>query len=94
MVERGGRVPAYMTPREGALETVSLHVDPKATDEWAGYGNIKNGIAGNYGVSVKWLQSYVNEYVWRYNHHSDRRTTFGALLQRAVEVEPECRDAI
>jgi hypothetical protein len=40
MVGRGGDVRAYVTPREGALETVSLHVDPKATvytDEWAGY---------------------------------------------------------
>ena len=124
MVERGGRVRAYVTPREGALETVSLHVDPKATvytDEWAGYrnlhtthsthhtikhtdrvyasghvhtqtiegffGNVKNGIAGNYhGVSVKWLQSYVNEYCWRYNHRYDGRTMFGALLQRAASV--------
>jgi transposase len=51
------------------------------------FGNVKNGIAGNYhGVSVKWLQSYVNEYVWRYNHHSDARTTFGALLERAATV--------
>ena len=33
------------------------------------FGNVKNGIAGNYhGVSAKWLQSYFNEYVWRYNH--------------------------
>src|ERR1039458_4822821 len=31
MVERGGRVRAYVHPREGALETVSLHVDCKAT---------------------------------------------------------------
>ena len=33
------------------------------------FGNVKNGIAGNYhGVSVKWLQGYLNEYTWRYNH--------------------------
>ncbi len=124
MVERGGRVRAYVTPREGALETVSLHVDPKATvytDEWAGYrnlhtthpthytikhadrvyasgdvhtqtiegffGNIKNGIAGNYhGVSVKWLQSYINEYVWRYNHGDSGRSMFAMLLSRAANT--------
>jgi transposase len=126
MVERGGRVRAYVKPREGALETVSLHVSPKATvytDEWAGYrnlhsthpthhtikhadrvyairgvhtqtidgffGNMKNGIAGNYhGVSVKWLQSYINEYAWRYNHRYDGRTMFVELLRRAADVEP------
>jgi transposase len=127
MVERGGRVRAYVQPRDGALETVSLHVDPSAvvyTDEWAGYrklhmthpthrtirhtdrvyasgdvhtqtiegffGNVKNGIAGNYhGVSVKWLQSYLNEYTWRYNHrYSDGRSMFAELLRRAVVVEP------
>jgi transposase len=122
MVERGGKARAYVQPREGALATVSLHVDPKATvytDEWAGYrklhtthpthrtirhadriyasgdvhtqtidgffGNIKNGIAGNYhGVSVKWLQGYLNEYVWRYNHRTDRRAMFQTLLLRTV----------
>ena len=127
MVERGGRVRAYVQPREGALETVSLHVDPNATvytDEWAGYrslrtthpthktirhtdkvyasgdvhtqtiegwfGNVKNGIAGNYhGVSVKWLQSYINEYTWRYNHrYRGGRSMFAELLRRAVVVEP------
>jgi transposase len=126
MVERGGRVRAYVQPREGALATVSLHVDPTATvytDEWAGYtklrqthpthhtikhadrvyargdihtqtiegffGNVKNGIAGNYhGVSVKWLQSYLNEYTWRYNHRDNGRTMFAELLRRAAVVEP------
>jgi len=122
MVERGGNVRAYVQPREGALDTVSRHVDPAAvvyTDEWAGYrnlhsthpthltirhgdrvyaqgdvhtqtiegffGNVKNGIAGNYhGVSAKWLQSYFNEYVWRYNHRADKRAMFQTLLLRAA----------
>jgi transposase-like protein len=127
MVERGGKVRAYVQPREGALDTVSRHIDPSATvytDEWAGYrnlhsthpthltirhtdrvyasgdihtqtiegffGNVKNGIAGNYhGVSAKWLQSYVNEYAWRYNHrYSDGRSMFAELVRRAAAVEP------
>jgi hypothetical protein len=38
------------------------------------FGNLKRGIAGNYhAVSRKWLQGYVNEYVWRYNHGRDGR---------------------
>ena len=43
MVERGGNVRAYVQPREGSLETVSQHIDPKATvytDEWAGYRHL------------------------------------------------------
>ena len=56
------------------------------------FGNVKNGIAGNYhGVSVKWLQSYVNEYAWRYNHRDNGRTMFAELVRRSAEVEP--RDA-
>jgi transposase len=126
MVERGGNVRAYVQPREGALATVSRHIDPKATvytDEWAGYrnlhsthpahltirhtdrvyasgdvhtqtiegffGNVKNGIAGNYhGVSAKWLQSYLNEFVWRYNHRDDWRGMFAELVLRSAEVQP------
>ncbi len=31
-------------------------------------GTVKNGIRGNYhSVSRKWLQGYLNEFVWRYN---------------------------
>jgi transposase-like protein len=50
------------------------------------FGNVKNGIAGNYhGVSVKWLQSYLNEYTWRYNHrYRDGRSMFSELLARAT----------
>jgi transposase len=125
MVERGGRVRAYVQPGEGALATVSQHVDPKATvytDEWAGYrklrsthpthrtirhtdkvyasgdvhtqtiegffGNVKNGIAGNYhGVSAKWLQSYLNEFTWRYNHRGNGRGMFETLLVQAASLE-------
>jgi transposase-like protein len=123
IVERGGRVRAFVQPREGALATVSLHVDPKATvytDEWAGYnslhtthpkhhtinhsdrvyairgthtqtvegffGNVKRGISGVYhNVSVKWLQGYLNEYTWRYNHRSDATPMFLTLLSRAAD---------
>ena len=35
---------------------------------------VKNGIRGTYhSVSKKWLQGYLNEYAWRYNHRDDRR---------------------
>ena len=54
------------------------------------FGNVKNGIAGNYhGVSAKWLQGYLNEYTWRYNHRRrGGRSMFAELLLRAVVVTP------
>jgi transposase-like protein len=46
---------------------------------------VKNGIRGVYHcVSAKWLQGYVNEYVWRYNHRADGATMFKTLLHRAT----------
>ena len=46
---------------------------------------LKNGIRGVYhSVSPKWLQGYVNEYVWRYNHRDDGRAMFVTLLERAA----------
>jgi ribosomal protein L37AE/L43A len=49
------------------------------------FGNLKNGIRGNYhSVSSKWLQGYLNEYAWRYNHRKDERAMFKTLLLRAA----------
>ncbi|HEY5295648.1 MAG TPA: IS1595 family transposase [Gaiellaceae bacterium] len=45
----------------------------------------KNGIRGVYhSVSKKWLQGYLNEYAWRYNHRDDREAMFRLLLNRAA----------
>ncbi len=67
---------------------VYVHGDVHTQTVEGFFGNIKTGLAGNYhGVSAKWLQGYVNEFVWRYNHRGDDvRSTFGALLGRAVVV--------
>ncbi|MDQ3586985.1 MAG: IS1595 family transposase [Actinomycetota bacterium] len=51
------------------------------------FGNLKTGIRGNYKkVSRRWLQGYLNEFTWRYNHRAtvDRRSMFEALLLRTV----------
>jgi transposase len=53
------------------------------------FGNMKNGIRGNYhSVSRKWLQGYLNEFVWRYNQRRsmDGRAMFQALVLRAVDT--------
>jgi transposase len=50
------------------------------------FGLVKTGIRGVYhSVSAKWLQGYLNEYAWRYNHRDDRRAMFRMLLQRAAK---------
>jgi len=46
---------------------------------------VKNGVRGTYhSVSKKWLQGYLNEYAWRYNHRDDREAMFRLLLKRAT----------
>jgi transposase-like protein len=46
---------------------------------------VKRGISGtHHAVSPKWLQGYLNEYVWRYNHRDDPRAMFALLLLRAA----------
>jgi len=49
------------------------------------FGNLKTGIRGNYKkVSRRWLQGYLNEYTWRYNHRNSGKAMFEALLLRAA----------
>jgi transposase-like protein len=46
---------------------------------------LKNGIRGvHHGVSHKWLQGYVNEYVFRWNHREDAEPMFFILLRRSA----------
>ncbi len=46
----------------------------------------RTGFAATYhAVSSKWLQSYLNEYVWRYNARSNmHRSMFESLIERAA----------
>lgn len=46
---------------------------------------LKRGIAGVYhSVSAKYLQSYLDEYTFRYNHRDDDRPMFRTLLENVV----------
>jgi transposase len=52
------------------------------------FGNLKTGIRGNYKkVSRRWLQGYLNEFCWRYNHRKDmgRHAMFLELVGRAAD---------
>jgi transposase len=51
------------------------------------FGNLKTGIRGNYKkVSRRWLQGYLNEFCWRYNHRRDDLAMFRALLLSAASM--------
>ena len=49
------------------------------------WGNMKRGISGVYhNVSRKYLQGYVNEYCFRFNHRHDETPMFHSFLSRVV----------
>jgi transposase len=49
------------------------------------FGNLKTGMRGAYKkVSPRYLQSYVNEYAWRYNARQNGEALFMQLLARAA----------
>ncbi len=44
---------------------------------------LKRGIGGVYhSVSEKYLQSYINEYGFRYNHRKDEKPMFLSVLEK------------
>jgi transposase len=50
------------------------------------FGHLKPSIRGTYRkVSHRWLQGYLNEFTWRYNHRYDRKAMFYTLLARAAQ---------
>lgn len=49
------------------------------------FGLVKNAIRGvHHGVSHKWLQGYLNEYVWRWNRREQPRAMFLDLIDSAA----------
>ncbi len=49
------------------------------------WSQVKRGINGVYhSVSRQYLQSYIDEYVWRYNHRNDGRAMFFTLALRSA----------
>jgi hypothetical protein len=47
------------------------------------FGLLKNGIRGTYhSVSSKYLQSYLDEFAWRYNHRDEARPMFWTILDQ------------
>jgi transposase-like protein len=50
---------------------------------------VKGGIGGVYHhVSTEYLQNYVDEFVWRYNHRDDPRPMFWTFLDQVTKSVP------
>ena len=49
------------------------------------FGLFKTGVRGtHHAISTNWLHSYLNEWVWRYNHRHDTEPMFHQLLSNAT----------
>jgi transposase len=80
----GSRYIAHRRIRHEDRVYVSGNVHTQTVEGF--FGNLKNGIRGTYhSVSSKWLDSYLNEFCWRYNERSNTtRSMFESLLDRAA----------
>ena len=80
----GGHFAGHRRVRHAAGEYVISDAYTNTVEGF--FGNLKTGIRGNYKkVSHRWLQGYLNEFTWRYNHRHDRRAMFELLISRAVQ---------
>jgi transposase len=53
------------------------------------FGNLKNGIRGVYhSVSREYLQNYLDEYAWRYNHRDGPTPMFWTILDQVQKDRP------
>ena len=86
---------AYRTPlRQAGYQHKRVHHEARVyvegdahTQTIEGFWSlVKRGIGGtHHAVSAKYLQGYLNEYAWRYNHRMDGRSQFETLLLKASE---------
>ena len=54
------------------------------------FGLFKNGVRGVYhAVSTAYLQDYLNEYAWRYNHRDDSRPMLWSILDQVRKDRPQ-----
>ncbi len=75
----GQNFAAHYRIRHAARIYVDGNVHTQTIDGF--WGLVKNGLRGTYhAVSTKYLQTYLNEYAWRYNHRDDRHPMFLTLL--------------
>ena len=76
---------AHETIQHSAKQYVSGRVHTNNIEGM--WSNVKRGIDGvNHAVSPKYLQGYLDSYVYRFNHRSDVDPIFVQLLARAASV--------
>ncbi len=80
----GDHFAAHSRVRHAAGEYVMGEVHTNTIEGF--FGNLKPSIRGTYKkVSHKWLQGYLNEFCWRYNHRHDVEPMFDLLVSRAAQ---------
>jgi transposase len=80
----GDHFAAHSRVRHAAGEYVMGDVHTNTIEGF--FGNLKPSIRGTYKkVSHKWLQGYLNEFCWRYNHRHDVEPMFDLLISRAAQ---------
>lgn len=80
----GDHFAAHSRVRHAAGEYVMGEVHTNTIEGF--FGNLKPSIRGTYKkVSHKWLQGYLNEFCWRYNHRHDHEPMFDLLISRAAQ---------
>jgi transposase len=69
--------------RQGVYVSGSVH-----TNTIEGFfGHFKTDVRGtHHSISRRWLDSYLNEWVWKWNHRDDDEAMFRQLLTKAVEA--------
>lgn len=51
------------------------------------FGHFKTDVRGtHHSISRRWLDSYLNEWVWKWNHRDDDRAMFLNLLDNAAST--------
>ncbi len=71
----------HLRIEHSAKEYVRGHIHTNSIEGF--WSLVKRGIAGVYhSVSEKYLQSYINEYGFRYNHRKDEKSMFKTILER------------
>lgn len=76
---------AHESVQHGAKQYVAGNAHTNTVESL--WSTIKRGIDGvNHSVSPVYLQSYLDSYVYRYNHRKDEQPMFQSLLHRLPEV--------
>jgi transposase len=85
---RRGRKDKYQYRHRRVNHSLRVYVDgPVHTNTIEGFwAHFKTDLRGtHHSVSAKWLPSYLNEWVWKWNHRDDDKAMFRSLLDNAAQ---------